>query len=255
MAIIIKSRQEIQAMRESAAINVEALCAVRAAIKEGVTTNELDQIAHGVITGRGGKPAFLGHPAGSDHPFPKTITVSINEQLVHGIPGKRRLEQGDIVSIDCGTIYKDFVSDSAFTIGVGEIGEEARHLLEVTEESLDLGIEAATVGHRLGDVSHTIQLHVEQAGFSVVREYGGHGVGRSMWEDPHIPNWGRAGRGIRLRAGMTFALEPMVFVGSPKTKVLGDQWTVVAADGSLCAHFEHTIVITDNGPEVLTKLD
>jgi methionyl aminopeptidase len=255
MAIIIKSPQDIQAMRESAAINVEALGKVRVAIREGVTTRELDQIAHRVITKRGGKPAFLGHPAGSDNPFPATITVSINEQLVHGIPGERRLEDGDIVSIDCGTIYKGFVSDSAFTIGVGQIGEDAQRLLEVTEESLYEGIAASTVGHRLGDVSYAIQRHVEQSGYHVVREYGGHGVGRAMWEDPHIPNWGRAGRGIRLKAGMTFALEPMVFIGSPKTKVLGDQWTVVAADGSLCAHFEHTIAITDNGPEVLTKLD
>jgi methionyl aminopeptidase len=255
MTIIIKSQQDIQAMRESAAINVEALSAVRAAIRPGITTGELDQIAHQIITGRGGKPAFLGHPAGSDNPFPATITVSINEQLVHGIPGDRRLEDGDVVSIDCGTIYKGFVSDSAFSIGVGEIGEEAQHLLDVTEESLYQGIELCTVGHRLGDVSHAIQRYVEQAGYSVVREYGGHGVGRAMWEDPHIPNWGREGRGVRLREGMTFALEPMVFVGNPKTKVLGDKWTVVAADGGLCAHFEHTIAITKNGPEVLTKLD
>jgi methionyl aminopeptidase len=255
MAIIIKSQQDIQAMRESAAINVEALAAVRDAIKPGVTTGELDRVAAEVIAGRGGKAAFLGHPAGSDNPFPATITVSINEQLVHGIPGARRLEEGDIVSIDCGTIYKDFVSDSAFTMGVGPIEDEAQRLLDVTEESLYEGIEACTVGHRLGDVSHAIQRHVEQSGYTVVREYGGHGVGRAMWEDPHIPNWGREGRGVRLRAGMTFALEPMVFVGSPKTKVLGDKWTVVAADGSLCAHFEHTVVITENGPEVLTKLD
>jgi methionyl aminopeptidase len=255
MAIIIKSQQDIQAMRESAAINVEALNAVRAAIRPGITTEELDQIAHQIITKRGGKPAFLGHPAGSDHPFPKTITVSINEQLVHGIPGGRHLEAGNIASIDCGTIYKGFVSDSAFTVGVGEIEQEAQHLLEVTEKSLYQGIEVCTVGHRLGDVSHAIQRYVEQAGYSVVREYGGHGVGRAMWEDPHIPNWGREGRGVRLRAGMTFALEPMVFVGSPKTKVLNDQWTVVAADGCLCAHFEHTVAITKNGPEVLTKLD
>ncbi|HEC21912.1 MAG TPA: type I methionyl aminopeptidase [Chloroflexi bacterium] len=255
MAIIIKSNDEIQIMRESAAINVEALRAVREAIRPGITTAELDRIAHEIIVRRGGKPAFLGHPAGSRHPFPATITVSINEELVHGIPGKRMIKEGDIVSIDCGTIYKGFVSDSAFTVGVGEISAEARRLLEVTEAALYKGIEACVPGNRLGDVSYAIQSHVESAGYSVVREYGGHGVGRSMWEDPHIPNWGRPGRGIRLRPGMALALEPMVFVGSPKTRVLDDHWTVVAADGSLCAHFEHTIVITPNGPEILTKLD
>lgn len=255
MGVILKSEQELQAMRDSAKINVEALLAVREAIHPGVTTGELDKIAHDVITRRGGTPAFLGHPQGSKHPFPATITVAVNEELVHGIPGVRVLKEGDIVSIDCGTIYKEFVSDSAFTVPVGATSPEALHLIEVTEVSLYKGIEASVVGNRLGDVSYAIQSYVESHGYNVVREYGGHGVGRKMWEDPHILNWGKPSRGIRLRSGMTYALEPMVMMGSPKVHVLEDHWTIVTSDGALCAHFEHTIALTKNGPEILTKMD
>lgn len=255
MAIIIKSPKDIQAMRDSAKINVEALQAVRAAIRPGVTTAELDRIAYDIITGRGGEPAFLGYPPGSRHPYPATINASVNEELVHGIPGERVLREGDIISIDCGTVYQGFVSDSAFTAPVGEVSEEARALLAVTEEALYRGIEVAVPGNRFGDVSHAVQMFVEGRGYNVVREYGGHGVGRSMHEDPHIPNWGSPGRGRRLRAGMTFAIEPMVMVGSPAVEVLDDHWTVVTADRSLCAHFEHTIAVTGNGPEILTKWD
>jgi methionyl aminopeptidase len=255
MAIIIKNKSEIQAMRESAQINVEVLCRLRDAVRPGIKTKELDTIAAETIARRGGKAAFLGHPKGSLHPFPATITVAINEQLVHGIPGERVLVDGDIISLDCGTIYKGFVSDSAFTTGVGTIRPEVQHLLDVTSDSLDKGIAASIPGNRIGDVSHAIQVHVEQHGMHVVREYGGHGVGRSMWEDPHIPNWGDPGKGNRLKPGMTVALEPMVMPGDPTTKVLNDHWTVVMADGGLCAHFEHTIAITENGPEILTKMD
>jgi len=255
VAIIIKSRTDLQAMRESAQINVEVLCRLRDAVRPGVKTKELDKIAVETIAHRGGKAAFLGHPKGSPHPFPATITVAINEQLVHGIPGERMLVEGDIISLDCGTIYKGFVSDSAFSMGVGRISSEVQRLLAVTENSLHKGIEACVPGKRVGDVSHAIQTYVEAQEMHVVREYGGHGVGRSMWEDPHIPNWGEPGRGNRLKPGMTLALEPMVMPGSPTTKVLDDHWTVVMVDGGLCAHFEHTIAITENGPEILTKMD
>ena len=255
MPIIIKSQRDIQAMRDSAKINVEALRAVYEAIRPGVTTGELDKIAHDVIVRNGGTPAFLGYPPGSRHPYPATINASVNEELVHGIPGKRVLQEGDIISIDCGTVYKGFVSDSAFTVGVGKISEEAQRLIQVTEEALYRGIEVAVPGNRFGDISYTIQQFVEGHGYNVVREYGGHGIGRSMHEDPHIPNWGSPGRGRRLRPGMTFAIEPMVMLGSPAVRVLDDHWTVVTVDGSLCAHFEHTIAVTENGPEILTSWD
>ncbi len=256
MAIIIKSRRDIQTMRDSARINDEALRKVADAICPGVSTAELDRIAYEVITRRGGVPAFLGYPPGGSYPFPGTICASINEELVHGIPSERRiLQEGDIVSIDCGTVYKGFVSDAAFTLPVGEVDAEARRLLEVTERSLYVGIEQCVPGQHFGDISHAIQTYVESRGYNVVREYGGHGVGRSMHEEPHIPNWGKKGHGRRLQPGMTFALEPMVMIGSPATRVLDDHWTVVTADGKLCAHFEHTIAVTENGPEILTKFE
>lgn len=253
MAIIIKSSKDLQAMRDSAKINVEALQAVYEAIRPGVTTAELDRIAHDIIVGYGAKPAFLGYPPGGSNPFPATLTTSVNEELVHGIPGDRALQDGDIISIDCGTVHNGFVSDSAFTKAVGDVSDDARRLLEVTEKALYVGIDQCVVGNRFGDVSHTIQQYVEGEGFNIVREYGGHGVGRTMHEDPHIPNWGKAGRGQRLRPGMTFALEPMVMAGGPAADVLDDRWTVVTADRKLCAHYEHTVAITKNGPEILTK--
>lgn len=253
MPIVLKSPSEIQLMRESADINRQALGAVKAAIRPGITTAELDKIAHDVITGHGAVPAFLDYPPGSPNPFPATITVAINEELVHGIPGSRALKEGDIVSIDCGTVYKGFVSDAAYTVGVGGIGPDAQRLLDVTRDALFVGIETAVAGNRFGDVSYAIQQFVESSGMNVVREYGGHGVGRVMHESPHIPNWGRPGRGNKLRPGMTFALEPMVMLGHPETVVLDDHWTVITADRKLCAHFEHTIAVTENGPEILTK--
>nr|MBN1229952.1 type I methionyl aminopeptidase [Anaerolineae bacterium] len=253
MTIRIKSRREIDAMRDACQINVEALRAVCAEIRPGITTAELDAVARRVFDKHGAEPAFLGYPPGSRYPYPAVITVSVNEELVHGIPGTRVIVEGDIVSIDCGTVYRGFVGDSAVTVGVGAISEEAKTLLRATEEALYKGIEASVARKRFGDVSHTIQDFVEAHGFNVVLEYGGHGVGRDMHEDPHIPNWGKAGSGRRIRPGMTFALEPMVMSGSPKTRVLDDHWTVVADDGKLCAHFEHTVAVTENGPEILTK--
>lgn len=253
MTIILKGEAELQIMRDAAVINGHALGAVREAIRPGVTTQELDEIAYDIVTKAGAIPAFLGYPPGSRNPFPATITVTVNEELVHGIPGSRVLEEGDIISIDCGTVYQGFVADAAYTAPVGEISEEAQHLLDITERSLYLGIEACKAGNQLGDVGHAIQSFVEDQNMNVVREYGGHGVGRTMHESPHVPNWGKPGRGKRLRAGMTIALEPMVMLGEPDTELLGDEWTVVTADRSLCAHFEHTVAITENGPEILTK--
>jgi methionyl aminopeptidase len=255
MAIQLKSRAEIDIMREAGKINAEALVRMRDVVRPGITTHELDQIAAQVLAQHEARPAFLGHPRGGRHPFPAVITASINSELVHGIPGSRALQEGDIVSLDCGTIYKGFVADSAFTMGVGAITQQTQRLLDVTEVSMYKGIEVCEIGARLGDISNAIQSYVEGHGFRVVKEYGGHGVGRNMWEEPHIPNWGKPGKGLRLKPGMTFALEPMVMPGDPATKVLDDHWTVTMVDGGLCAHFEHTIAITDTGPEILTKMD
>lgn len=240
-------------MREAGRILGLALQAVRAKIAPGVTTAELDAVAEDVIRSAGAIPAFQGvtqYPGQT--PFPATITASINDELVHGIPGPRKLRAGDIVSIDCGTVYQGFVGDAAFSAPVGEVSPEAQRLMDVTEKSLAIGIDMMRPGNRTGDVSHAIQQYVEEHGFSIVREYTGHGVGRSMWEQPQVPNYGIAGRGPKLRAGMTIAIEPMVNLGRPETQVLPDQWTVATRDGKLCAHFEHSIAITKNGPMILT---
>ncbi len=249
----IKSPEEIAIMRQAGRINALALQAVREAIRPGVSTAELDAIAEEVIRRHGGKPAFKGYPG--PYPFPATITVCINEELVHGIPREDRIiQEGDIVSVDCGTIYKGFVADAAFTVGVGDISPLARKLLQVTEEALHRGIQQARPGRYTGDISAAIQAHVEKHGFHVVREYTGHGIGRWMHEDPAVPNFGEPGTGVLLRPGMVLALEPMVLVGTPETEVLEDEWTVVSADGSLTAHFEHTVAVTEFGPQILTKL-
>ena len=249
--IILKSPQEIAIMREAGRINALAHQAVREAAKPGVTTAELDAIAEEVIRSHGAIPAFKGYPG--PYPYPATITASINDELVHGIPSKKRkLREGDILSVDCGTIYKGYVGDSAFTMGIGKISPEAQRLLEVTERALYIGIEQMRPGNRVGDVSAAVQRYVESHGFHVTREYTGHGVGREMHEGPSVPNYGTPGRGVLLRAGMVIALEPMVLIGTPKTRVLPDKWTVASADGSLTAHFEHTVAITEDGPVILT---
>lgn len=241
-------------MRDAGKINCEVLETIRAAIRPGVTTQSLDTLAMQVLRKHDATPAFLGYPPGSRRPFPKAITVCINEELVHGIPSESRvLQEGDIVSIDCGTTYRGYVGDSAFSMGVGAISAEVQKLLEVTERSLCIGIEACVVGACFGDVSHAIQEYVESFGWTVPREYGGHGVGRKMHEDPHIPNWGTPGKGAKLRPGMTFALEPMVLTGSNEVKVLADHWTVVSKDAKINGHFEHTVAVTENGPEILTR--
>jgi methionyl aminopeptidase len=248
--IVIKSSQEIAALREAGRINARALEAVRQLIRPGVTTAELDAAAEEVIRKHGASPTFKGYPGPS--PYPASICVSINEQLVHGIPGKRKLQAGDIVSVDCGSTFEGFVGDSAFTQGVGEISPQARRLIEVTEQALYKGINMMRDGNRVGDVSAAIQVFVESVGFNVTREYTGHGVGRQMHEGPQVPNYGTAGRGPVIRQGMTIALEPMVLVGTSQTRVLPDQWTVVSADGSLTAHWEHSVAITDGEPLILT---
>jgi methionyl aminopeptidase len=248
--IVIKNQQEIDIMRKAGRVNAEALSAVCKAVKPGVTTAELDAIAEEVIRKAGGKPAFLGVMGA--YPYPATITASINEELVHGIPGKRKLQEGDIISVDCGTILDGFVADSAFSTGVGEISSEAQKLLDVTERSLYIGIEKLRAGNRVGDVGAAIQAFVEGQGYYLTREYTGHGVGRQMWEGPQVPNYGITNRGIVLREGMVIALEPMVLIGTQRTRVMPDQWTVSSGDNSLTAHFEHSVAITKDGPFILT---
>jgi methionyl aminopeptidase len=248
--IVIKSPQEIATLREAGRINARALEAVRQLIRPGVTTAELNAAAEEVIRKHGATPTFKGYPG--PYPYPASICVSINEQLVHGIPGKRKLQAGDVVSIDCGSTFEGFVGDSAFTIGVGELSPIAQRLIEITEQALYVGIKKMRANNRVGDVSAAIQEFVESSGFYVTREYTGHGVGRQMHEGPQVPNYGIAGRGQILRQGMTIALEPMVLVGTSQTRVLPDQWTVVSADGSLTAHWEHSVAITDGEALILT---
>jgi methionyl aminopeptidase len=251
--VVLKSQRELAQMRIAGKINAKALAAAVAIIEPGISTAEINAAAAAVLKQFGAVPAFVGVPGA--YPYPAETTISINDELVHGIPGERRLKEGDIVSIDCGTVFEGFVGDSALTVGVGEIGDEAQKLIEVTRESLFAGIAKMVPNNRTGDVSAAIQEHVEINGFQVVREYTGHGVGRSMHEDPQVANHGSAGRGLPLKAGMTIALEPMVLSGSFETRVLSDRWTVASKDGKLTAHFEHTVAITENGPWILTARD
>lgn len=250
--IVIKNPPEIEIMREAGRINALVLQEVGRMIKPGIATEVLDAAAEELIRENGGKPAFKHYPG--PYPYPATLTISINEELVHGIPGKRKLEEGDLVSIDCGTILDGYVADSAFSMGVGEVSEQAQQLLDVTEKALYKGIEKMRPGNRVGDVSAAIQQYVEAYNFHVPREYTGHGVGRNMHEGPLVPNFGVSGRGIPLRPGITVALEPMVMIGTHRTRVLDDQWTVIAADHSLTAHFEHSVAVTEDDPIILTVL-
>jgi len=250
--VVIKSPEELQIMQEAGRINAMALQAVREAIAPGVTTAALDKIAETVIRDHAAVPAFLGYPGPT--PYPATINSCINEEMVHAIPGKRVIKEGDLVSIDCGTVYEGFVADSAFSVGVGEVSVEVQKLLDVTNTALEIGISKMLSGNRVGDVSSAIQKYVESFGFHVPREYTGHGVGRQMHEGPQVPNWGLPGRGMVLRPGMTIALEPMVLVGTHRTRIQPDQWTVTSMDGSLTAHTEHTVAVTDGEPRILTKV-
>jgi len=252
--ITLKSAAEINKMRQSARIVAEVLERMREWATPGVPTAELDRLAETVIRKYNAIPSFKGYPPGSAHPFPASICTSVNEELVHGIPGPRVLQEGDIISIDVGVILDGYHGDAAITLMVGQVSLEAQRLLEVTEGALYAGIAAARVGGRSGDISAAIQSYVESRGHNVVREYTGHGIGRKMHEDPQVPNYGQPGKGVRLRKGMTVALEPMVLVGDNRVKVLDDHWTVVSCDGKLTAHFEHDIAITDGDAEILSRL-
>jgi methionyl aminopeptidase len=248
--INIKTPAEIAIMREAGRINFTALDAARKAVRPGVTTAELNAIAEEVLKAHGAYSPFLNYPGPT--PYPASICASINEELVHGIPGKRKLVEGDIISMDCGTVFEGFVADSAITVGVGELSPVAQKLIEVTEGALEAGIAKMVGGLHVGDVSASIQNYVESRGYQVTRVYTGHGVGRQMHEGPQIPNYGEAGQGMELKVGMTIALEPMVLVGTQKTRVLQDDWTVISVDRSLTAHCEHSVAITDSGTVILT---
>ena len=247
--IIIKNNKEIALMREAGKLVGETLLLIEEKVRPGITTAELDRIAEEFITKHGAKPAFKGL-----YGFPASLCISVNEQVVHGIPGGYVLKDGDIISVDCGANINGFHGDAARTFGVGNISEEANKLINVTKESFFKGIEYAKVGNRLTDISHGIQSYVEASGFSVVRDFVGHGIGRVVHEDPEVPNYGQPGRGPKLVEGMALAIEPMVNVGSYKVKTLKDNWTVVTSDGSLSAHYENTIVILPDGPEILTLI-
>ena len=249
MPIVLKSRDEIAIMREAGRILAETLQLVVSRVRPGLIEKELDDIARREFKKRGVIPTFLGY---AQPPYPATICVSVNDEVVHGIPGKREISDGDIVSIDIGCTYKGFVADMAVTVGAGNVSPEAQKLIEVTREAVWCGIRAARGGSRVGDIGHAIQAYVEGEGYSVVREYVGHGVGRQMHEDPQIPNYGNPSTGAVLRPGMVIAIEPMVNIGGWQTKKDSDNWTVRTADGSLSAHFEHTLAITEGEAEVLT---
>ena len=247
--IILKSRHEIEKMKISNRIVVEVLEEIKKKIRVGVTTIELDRLAESVILKKGGTPAFKGYRG-----YPNSLCISINEQVVHGIPSNRRLKDGDLVSIDLGVYHDGYYGDAAITVGAGEITSEAKRLLDATQKALYVGIEKARAGNHLSDISNAVQMYVEREGFSVVRAFVGHGIGTSLHEEPQVPNFGEAGKGPLLKNGMVLAIEPMVNAGVSDVEVLEDDWTVVTADGSLSAHFEHTVAVTDNGVEILTKI-
>lgn len=252
MGVVRKSPAEIEKMRAAGRVVGQILAALREAAKPGVSTGDLDDLATQLIAQHGVKSAFKGYgPPGQK--FPGVICSSINEEIVHGIPSKKRiLRDGDIVSLDFGISKDGWFGDSAFTMAIGTISEEAQRLLDVTERSLHVGIEQVVAGNRVYDIGAAIQEYVESEGFSVVRDFVGHGIGRSLHEDPQVPNYGPGGQGIRLRPGMVLAIEPMVTQGTWEVEVLDDNWTAVTADRKLSAHFEHTVAVTENGPRILT---
>lgn len=247
--IKIKNNQEIALMREAGKITAGALALAATLVKPGVSLIHIDSEIHRFITSHGAIPSFLHYNG-----FPASACISVNDEVIHGIPGKRLLTEGDIVKVDVGACYKGYHGDAARTLFCGEVSEDAKRLERITRESFFEGIKYADPLHRLGDISHAIQEHVESAGFSVVKDFVGHGVGAHLHEDPEIPNYGKAGRGTRLYEGMTLAIEPMVNFGTAEVSVLDNDWTVVTDDGALSAHYENSILITENGPEILTKL-
>lgn len=247
--IIIKSKREIEKLREAGRVVAEAHAFLKELIKPGITTGELDRRAEEFIKKKGSIPAFKGYGG-----FPGSICASINEEVVHGIPGKKELKDGDIISLDIGSIVDGYYGDSAKTHPVGEITEENKKLIAATRQSFYEGIKFAKVGFRLSDISHAIQTYAEGEGFSIVRDFVGHGIGQEMHEEPQIPNYGQPGKGPRLREGMVLAIEPMVNIGTHRVKVLEDDWTVITSDGKNSAHYEHTIAITDDEPRILSLL-
>lgn len=246
--IYLKSPSEIETMRSANQIVVKVMKAVSQAIRPGIATRELDAQAEQIILEMGGKPAFKGYRG-----FPATLCISVNEELVHGIPGERQLKEGDIVSIDCGVLKNGFYGDHAWTFPVGRISERAKKILEVGEKALGLGIEQMVVGNRLFDISAVVQNFVEREGFSVVRDFVGHGIGQALHEEPQLPNFGTAKTGLRLKPGLVLAFEPMVNEGTYEVKTLADGWTVVTKDGKLAVHFEHSVAITERGPDILSR--
>ena len=250
--IYIKTQKEIGFIRESCRIVAETLRLVKSNVKVGVTTIELDRIAEDYIKSNSAIPAFKGYSQGGLPGFPGSVCTSINDAVVHGIPGQVKLEEGDIVSLDIGVLKNNYYGDAAITVAVGKISDEKKMLMEVTEKSLQLGIEQAKNGNRVHDISAAVQDYVEQNGFSIVRDLCGHGVGKFLHEDPAVPNFGKRGTGSKLKKGMTIAIEPMVNAGGYEVIISPDGWTVITADGSPSAHFEHTILILDNSPEILT---
>ena len=247
--IVLKTGRELKVMREACRISAEALKLAGSAVEPGVTTAELDKIAEKYILSQGAKPNFKNYNG-----YPATACISINNEVIHGIPSKKRVIQaGDIVSIDLGACFEGYHGDNAATFACGDISDEAKRLMDTTRESLYEGIAAAVSGGRLGDIGAAVQQYVEKRGYSVVRQFVGHGIGTQLHEAPEVPNFGTQGRGIRLMPGMTLAIEPMINIGGPDVKVMPDGWTVLTKDGSLSAHFEHTIVITPDGPQIMTK--
>jgi methionyl aminopeptidase len=245
--IIRKSEQEIEAMARAGRVVADTLALLGESLRPGVTTRELDELAEEYIRSQGGAPTFKGY-----HGFPASICTSPNSMVVHGIPGDYRVEEGDLLSVDVGVTLDGFVADSAYTFSVGSISDEAQRLLDVGQAALEAGISEARPGNHVGDISAAVQRTVEEAGFSVVKSLVGHGVGRSMHEEPQIPNWGEPGRGPLLASGMTLAIEPMINAGSADVFVADDRWSISTDDGSLSAHFEHTVAVTDGGPRILT---
>lgn len=252
----VKDPWELALMRQSGRRLAEVVAMLREAVRPGISTLELDELAEAKVRKLGGIPSFKGYRVlGIRDPFPATICASPNAQVVHGIPTERPLEEGDIISIDVGLVYGGYHSDSAFTLPVGEVSQKVLDLLDVTEQSLYEGIAQAVPGNRIGDIGHAIESYIAPHKYGIVQEYVGHGIGRRLHEQPSVPNYGKPGRGNLLKAGMCIAIEPMVTMGSARTKALADGWTVVTVDGSLAAHFEHTVAITPKGPEVLTVLE
>ena len=246
----LRSTEEIDRIRESARIVAETLRLLEDMAEPGVTTGEMNRAADTYIRDHGGEPSFLGY-----YGYPASTCISINEEVVHGIPGDRVIQDGDVVGVDIGVLKNGFHGDAALSFAVGNAPEEARKLLRVTEECLRLAIEAFREGNRLGDVGHAVQSHAERNGYGVVRSLVGHGIGEKMHEDPQVPNYGQAGTGIKLKPGLVCAIEPMITMGGWEVETLPDQWTIVTKDGSLAAHFEHTVALTENGPEILSIVD